>query len=534
MKNRVTSVFAGLLLFAATWTPSSRAQTTFEPDCQNYCSFRELEHPCQGIRFKKVFMKNGKEDAAWQYTHWSPLLRACVYNRLYETSGPKDINVSLRWRKVSPDQIKKACSCDGSVEPVKLPDAAEPMSEQTAQELRALREKVEGWAQCAPDPLTIPAPADDQHPYKPSDMKSCRQMKAEGKKGYIVLGACVNEGDPDCSYYGNTNNISGPYCLFGDTDRCEDVRAAQDSATGAWYRNAFQRRFPQSEKGQPLFSRDEVLGVMAYLVKTKDTSAAEKWLRFLVSNPRKRSFILEKIKIDHEVVDFCPPDGPVTADDRCEMRPDTWALMGRVYRYIGMSDERMKEISAPLYRKMMGWQPVENLLADLSARTVPAVGGGSYQESLQATHLTVLRYMDGGGGFLVDNTAKVIDRRTMKASPYYHWLALGGHASEYGASLIKKFCPVERPHYGLQPDGTTAIAAASFFDAAVQTFGGSYNGQRDFPVGHDCIGWINLYLSDSRRAKAAPPVSTPSPVDLEDPAPSDSPTLERLRSGVNW
>lgn len=530
MRNRVTPLLAGWLVFAALPATSSQAQTTFEPDCENYCSFQELEHPCQGIRFKMLYKKDGKEEVEWLYTHWSPMLRSCVYNRLYETSGPKDLNLNLRWRKVSPEGIRKACPCEGSAVPTPLPDPGEPMSEKTARELFVLREKIEGWAQCAPDPLTIPEPADLQHPYKPSDMRPCRAMKAEGKKGYIVLGACVNEGDPDCGYYGNTNNISGPYCLLGDTDRCEDVRTSQDPETGAWYRNAYQRRFPSSETGQPLFSRDEFLGVMAYLVKTKDTAAAEKWLRFIAENPRKRSSILAKVKIKREVVDFCPPDGPVAADDRCEMRADSWALMGRVYRHIGISDARMKELGGPLYRKMKAWKPLESAIANLSARTVPAVGGGSYQEGLQATHLLVLRYMDAGDGILDRNTARVIDRRTMKASPYYHWLALGGHASEYGASLIKKFCPVERPRYGRQPDGTYAIGAASFFDSAVQTFGGSYNGQRDFPVGHDCVGWINLYLSDRGGAQAA----QASPADAAEREAIESPSLERLRSGVGW
>ncbi|MBI2606285.1 MAG: hypothetical protein HYW49_09420 [Deltaproteobacteria bacterium] len=485
--------FGSLWLMVNASPPSARAadpNSVFAPECPNYCAFKEFEHNCHGIRFKETTGKTTE----YLYTHWSKLQGGCAYNfpPYFKFAHKEDI----------------AAKCDCGSDPVTpLPDRNEPLRPETAAELRVLRQKTHAWARCAPDPLTLPPPADILRPILPSDVDTCENMKAQGKEGYLILGDCEKPGDDGCSYFGNTNNVAGPFCLAGDLDRCEDLRKSQDPVTGAWFRNAFQRRYPLSEQGQPLFSRDEFLGMMLYLFKTRDKVAAEKWMKFLRDNPKKKLSVVGLI----DVYNICPPR-PATRppeippgnwedmlpDDRCEMRGDSWAVMYQAYRAIGFSDAELKAISKPMYRRMRSMLPWEGITVNLSVRTVPAVGGGAYQTGLQATTLALLHAMGYDNAWL-RNAGKVIDRRTGYANPYYHWIASGFRATEYGAALIKKYCPVERPYYGPLPGGGRAVASGGFFDSGVQFFGGlGPYGAKSEPIGHDCAAWIDFYLGSGK------------------------------------
>lgn len=477
------------LAIVAVFSPAWAADpnSAFAPECSNHCAFKGFEHNCHGIRFRETTGKS----TVYLYTHWSKLQGGCAYNfpPYFKFAHHKDIVAQ--------------CPCDS--DPVTpLPGRSEPLRPETAVELRVLRQKTHAWARCAPDPLTLAPPADLLHPILPADVDTCENMKAQGKEGYLILGDCEKPGDGGCSYFGNTNNLSGPFCLAGDLDRCDDLRKSQDPVTGAWYRNAFQRLYPLSERAQPLFSRDEFLGIMHYLFKTKDKIAAEKWMKFLRDNPKKKLSVVGLI----DVYNICPPhpaERPpeipqrdwenMLPDDRCEMRGDSWALMYLTYRAIGFTDAELKAISKDMYRRMKLMLPFEGITVNLSARTVPAVGEGSYQTALQATTLVLLHAMGYDKAWL-RNAGKVIDRRSGFDNPYYHWIATGFRATEYGAALIKKYCPVERPYYGPLPGGGRAIAAGGFFDSGVQFFGGlGPSGTKEEPIGHDCVGWIDFYLS---------------------------------------
>ena len=92
-------------------------------------------------------------------------------------------------------------------------------------------------------------------------------------------------------------------------------------------------------------------------------------------------------------------------------------------------------------------------------------------------------------------TAKLINKRTELENPYYHYLAQGNKATEYGAYLIKKYCPETQPDYVHPPLGGIGSAAASFFDSNAHFYGGLKDSwQAVLPTGHDCIGWIDFYI----------------------------------------
>ena len=458
-------------------------------DCSNYCAFREIENNCHGIAFKKI--KNGKTD--YLYTHWSSLRNGCQYSRIPD------------FHFISQVDVQKSCTCEGLPELPPVVARNLPISESTIQELKELRTKIKGYAPCAPDPLLMAAPIDDQHPYLPTDVQSCESMKEQGKPFYLVLGACLDPGNPNCSYYGNTNNYSGPLCMAGDLDRCEEVRKSQNPITGAWYRSAYQMRFPITEHGQPLFSRDEFLGVMLYLIKTKDVVAAEKWLRFIANNPKKPLTLTRGLI---KAFNICPPHVAVKPsdvsdsdwarmqpDDRCEMRGDSWAAMYKVYRFLGFTNRELKAINAQIYYTMKAYAPTASLVANLSSRTVPAFG---YEAGNQATNILILKSVGMKDDLILQDAARAINQRTGFESAYYHWLDQGV-ATEYGAYLIKKYCPPQAPNYRNPPQGGYGVPAAGFFDYAVHYFNGISSGwEANLPTGHECIGWINFYLNDTK------------------------------------
>lgn len=461
------------------------AHFKFDPECANYCAFRDTQNHCHGVRFQRT------KDQQWVYTKWSDSLQRCFFLKPWS------------FRSVTPQEVEKVCQCK-SLDPLpSLPEKRLPMTEKSAQVLRDLKTQISSWVQCAPNPMTI-TPKDLQQHFLPEQQMSCEAMRNRGNESYAVLGDCQASGS-GCSYYANTNVWAGPLCLAGNLERCADVKLGQNPETGAWYRSAFQRRFPWSEQGQPQFSRDEFLGVMSYLVATKDKAAAERWMRFVGRNQKK---FLSKTGKLFSVYSICPPLGDrpsfisedvwkkMIPDDRCEMRPSSWNLMGRVYRGIGFSDEELRKIDPKIAWRLKVFDSIDDLVTYASASTVPVTGGGSFQGSLQAITLQVLMHLGYGDRILVKSAARRIDQRSNFMSPYYHWLAEGGRATEYGVSLIKKYCPQERPLYGVLPDGSTSIAAAAYFDSAVDYFGGLSDwGVRFYPTGHECVAWIDLYLS---------------------------------------
>lgn len=457
-------------------------------DCQNHCAFSEMKYNCHGIAFKRE--KKGKTE--FLYTHHNHTMNACVYFETYTIPTFKKINYS---------KVQTLCDCEEKN--IEVPSLTQPMSLQTAKELVQLKMKISNWARCAPDPLTI-AINPGEGEYTPEQLGICKEMRQLGLNPYAVLGGC-QEGTfwNYCHYYGNTNIFAGPLCMAGDMNMCNDIKKNQNPDTGAWYRSAYQRRFPYSERGQPLFSRDEFLGMLMYFATTKDKEAAKKWLIFLRDNPKKDllGIHLGNIFKVHNICAYHHGDKPsdvtdeqwkkMQADDRCELRPDSWGLLYKVYSYIGFSKSELKSISKKMYRKMRRNRFLIRPTNWGSALSVPRY---TYETGLQAITVQLLRFIGQANKF-TNSAARTINRKTDFMSPYYQFLAQGNKATEYGAYLIKKYCPSERPNYAHPPQGGIGVAAASFFDSNVNFFGGQKDGwQANQPTGHDCLGWINLYL----------------------------------------
>jgi hypothetical protein len=455
-------------------------------DCKNRCAFNDLEKQCFGIYLKQI----KGEKTNFLHLHHNELLDACVYYELYTPT---------KFFQIDYVDAQKLCDCEDS--PVRPPAKDISMSERSRNELKQLKEKIKSWAACAPNPLKV-SPYDPNRGihYGRDQMQVCEEMEDP----YLVLGACgPGTMNSTCRYHGNTNIFGGPFCMVGDEIACKSILMSQDPETGAWYRSAYQRRFPFSEIGQPLFSRDEILGVMMYLAKSKNKVAAKKYLNFIMNNPKKK-MDGPLGKLGFKVYNLCPPHPGgkpdyvtdeqwenMKADDRCEVRPDTWGQLYFLYKYLGFSNSDLKKISKKAYRLMRLNRHWVKASSFFSSYGTPRF---NYETKLQAHMVQLLRFINKGGR-LVNGAAKAINRRSDFMSPYYDWLAHGNKPTEYGAYLIKKYCPETKPNYVNPPQGGTGVATSNYLSNGMHSFGGhDREWLAKLPGGRDCMALIDIYL----------------------------------------
>ena len=129
---------------------------------------------------------------------------------------------------------------------------------------------------------------------------------------------------------GDSIIFNGLLCMSGEETACASVRASQDGS-GQFWRSP--RRNPGNLGQENSFSRDQTLGALLYIVKTRDIDAAQRWLGWIndnktcsVKNPfNPRACVVHLYRV-------CRDD----SDGRCTMTPATWALFKRVWDYLGL------------------------------------------------------------------------------------------------------------------------------------------------------------------------------------------------------
>jgi hypothetical protein len=130
---------------------------------------------------------------------------------------------------------------------------------------------------------------------------------------------------------GDATLFSGLLCLAGESVGCEAVKAAQDS-TGRFWRSP--RRVGSDTSNS--FSRDMALGVLSYLLATKDTTAAQNWMQWIDQNSVCQWNVGGNCQL--RTYRYCRDD----SDGRCMITPGMWAMMRRVWEYLEL----------PLHREM--------------------------------------------------------------------------------------------------------------------------------------------------------------------------------------
>ncbi|HYX37867.1 MAG TPA: hypothetical protein VE954_32590 [Oligoflexus sp.] len=124
---------------------------------------------------------------------------------------------------------------------------------------------------------------------------------------------------------GDATLFSGLLCLAGEDQGCRAVKAAQDT-TGKFWRSPRRVGVEASNS----FSRDMALGVLAYLVATKDTDAAQSWLQWIDQNSVCQIKLGTVCQL--KTWRYCRED----SDARCLITPGMWSMMRRVWEYLGL------------------------------------------------------------------------------------------------------------------------------------------------------------------------------------------------------
>ncbi len=232
--------------------------------------------------------------------------------------------------------------------------------------------------------------------------------------------------------------FSGLNCLSGEKDRCEDVRLAQDE-TGRWWRSPLLINGKRNNS----FSRDMSLGVLSYLVVSKDKAAAKKWLNWIETNNKKPGCL-------------CDDD----TDGRCDITLGLWGLLGEVWKHLGLKTNA---------KMNFGMKIDEGILLGTSF-----LGFSGLDLHLLGVDI-LLRQKTNTFTSSLQKASNVIRKREPQ-NPFFEYLSRG--PTERAAKLTLKYCLPDKPSW------TREWTWQRFFSKKV------WKKQ----MGHDCIFLINLLL----------------------------------------
>lgn len=235
---------------------------------------------------------------------------------------------------------------------------------------------------------------------------------------------------PGCDT-GDATLFNGLLCRSGDMKACTAVAKAQ-SDTGQWFRSEF---YVDKHLGDS-FSRDMAKGVLLYLIKTKDTVRAEKWLKFIDKNG------------------LCKDD----SDGRCTIVPAFWGLIKVVWEYIGLE---------PNTKMILGNFGDDTALVASARLTPPGFG-----LHLEAVNLDIRSYI-GTNDTLNGVVAEIMHSR-QPDNPYFRWL-YEGNSDEVLRSVLGK-CSNAQPHRRTQWSWERDTAERAWEDS----------------MGHECLFMFNL------------------------------------------
>jgi len=132
---------------------------------------------------------------------------------------------------------------------------------------------------------------------------------------------------------GDSVLFNGLLCMSGEELGCKTVRDSQD-ASGQFWRSP--RRNPNNLNEKSSFSRDQTLGVLLYLAKTRDTAAALSWMRWIeenaycaVKNPSGEGCLvtIHRVCLDSD-------------NGSCTMTASLWGLTRKVWDALGLLPNR--------------------------------------------------------------------------------------------------------------------------------------------------------------------------------------------------
>lgn len=194
----------------------------------------------------------------------------------------------------------------------------------------------------------------------------------------------AHPGRPDCNLDDYSAGPGGFGCLAGDAQACHTMSLTIDES-GKPYRSYKNRLEGDSENE---YSRDQLYGFVAYLVKTKDKESALRLLSYIERTGK-----------------LC--DNP--DDNRCDLTPAAWGLLSKTWKYLGL-ERTAKMIAADL---------VDDAVVLAQVQTVET----GYQLGLQVEFILLSKLM-GLDTAILRNAARVAWDRQPK-NPFYCYAAEG-------------------------------------------------------------------------------------------------------------
>jgi hypothetical protein len=201
---------------------------------------------------------------------------------------------------------------------------------------------------------------------------------------------------------GDATLFNGLLCLSGDPESCDAVRSAQGADGRLW-----RHRQRVNADAMDSFSRDMAVGVLAYLVATRDKKLAIDWMNWLERNDFK----------------MCSP----SSDNRCNFTPGFWMLFRDVWAYLEL----------PLNDNMNSAVVDDSVMALLQAQWSPS----GYQLHLAAVN-ALIRKKIGQQTQAIHSLTTTLSLRQPE-NPFFAYLSIGAKESVLKKTL--SWCPAERP-----------------------------------------------------------------------------------------
>lgn len=233
----------------------------------------------------------------------------------------------------------------------------------------------------------------------------------------------------------------GLMCLSGDSGECMGVSASQTS-DGRFWRSPGRVNKDTSNS----FSRDMTLGVIAYLVATKDQVAAQKFYEYVKSH-------------NYQVCDDA-------TDNRCDLgyvqHRSIWGTLKRVWQYIGLNP------TTEMIQGDFGDDTIINLESEFSP--------GGFMLHLVAVEIMIRERMNAASPTVMGAAATIAQRQDQ--NPFFEYIANG--KTERSAALTLQYCPTEKPSPADQWSWQRDQRESAWLNS----------------MGHDCIFMVNLLTGE--------------------------------------
>ena len=253
---------------------------------------------------------------------------------------------------------------------------------------------------------------------------------------------------------GDSTIFNGLLCLSGEKVGCEAVKDAQ-GPDGRWWRSPRRMENSNFNSGTP-FSRDQAMGVLAYLAATKDKAAALRWYQWIKDN--------RPCSIENPFTGNCTVKGLhrlCKGDDsmQCTITPTVWSLMGYVWSYIGLERSSL----------MSRFSGSERSDIELEAAKTAKPG---YRLHLKAIQSHISQYVGVGINSRIMRT--LFERQP--ENPYFQYVLFGPSQAIF--DKVIDVCP--NPEYG--------------FDST--RFQWAWERATSSEAWHESMGWDCIFLSN--------------------------------------